>query len=35
MFPFSDHIDSFFGDLHVMGMEGMRIDIETKSISTH
>jgi malonate-semialdehyde dehydrogenase (acetylating)/methylmalonate-semialdehyde dehydrogenase len=35
MFPFSGHIDSFFGDLQVMGFDGMRFDIETKSITTH
>jgi malonate-semialdehyde dehydrogenase (acetylating)/methylmalonate-semialdehyde dehydrogenase len=35
MFPFSGHIDSFFGDLQVMGFDSMRFDIETKSITTH
>ena len=35
MFPFSGHIDSFFRDLHVMGLDDMRFDIEPKSITTH
>lgn len=34
-FPFSGHKDSFFGDLHILGKDGMRFYTETKCITTH
>lgn len=35
MFPFSGHKQSFFGDLHVMGKDGVRFYTETKCVTTH
>jgi len=35
MFPFSGHKNSFFGDLHVMGKDGVRFFTETKCVTTH
>jgi len=35
MFPFSGHKNSFFGDLHVMGFDGIRFYTETKCVTTH
>ena len=35
MFPFSGHKSSFFGDLHVLGQDGVRFYTETKCITTH
>lgn len=35
MFPFSGHKNSFFGDLHVMGNDGIRFYTETKCVTTH
>lgn len=35
MFPFSGHKNSFFGDLHVMGKDGIRFYTETKCVTTH
>jgi malonate-semialdehyde dehydrogenase (acetylating)/methylmalonate-semialdehyde dehydrogenase len=34
-FPFSGHKDSFFGDLHVMGRDGVAFYTEAKSVTTH
>lgn len=34
-FPFSGHKASFFGDLHVMGRDGVAFYTETKSVTTH
>ena len=34
-FPFSGHKDSFFGDLHVLGNDGMRFYTESKCVTTH
>ena len=34
-FPFSGHKQSFFGDLHVMGQDGISFYTETKSVTTH
>ena len=34
MFPFSGHKDSFFGDLHVLGKDGVRFFTEVKSVTT-
>lgn len=33
-FPFSGHKDSFFGDLHTLGKDGMRFFTETKTVTT-
>ena len=33
-FPFSGHKDSFFGDLHVLGTDGIRFFTETKCVTT-
>ncbi len=33
-FPFSGHKDSFFGDLHVLGKDGVRFYTETKAVTT-
>jgi malonate-semialdehyde dehydrogenase (acetylating) / methylmalonate-semialdehyde dehydrogenase len=33
-FPFSGHKDSFFGDLHVLGEDGVRFFTETKTVTT-
>jgi malonate-semialdehyde dehydrogenase (acetylating)/methylmalonate-semialdehyde dehydrogenase len=35
MFPFSGHKNSFFGDLHVLGFDGIRFYTETKCVTTH
>lgn len=35
VFPFSGHKSSFFGDLHVMGQDGVAFYTETKSVTTH
>jgi malonate-semialdehyde dehydrogenase (acetylating)/methylmalonate-semialdehyde dehydrogenase len=35
VFPFSGHKASFFGDLHVMGRDGIAFYTETKSVTTH
>src|ERR1039458_5079038 len=34
-FPFSGHKASFFGDLHVMGRDGIAFYTETKAVTTH
>ena len=34
MFPFSGHKDSFFGDLHVLGKDGIRFFTESKCVTT-
>ena len=34
VFPFSGHKDSFFGDLHVLGKDGVAFHTETKSVAT-
>jgi malonate-semialdehyde dehydrogenase (acetylating)/methylmalonate-semialdehyde dehydrogenase len=34
MFPFCGHKDSFFGDLHVLGKDGLRFYTESKSVTT-
>ncbi|MCL1854496.1 MAG: CoA-acylating methylmalonate-semialdehyde dehydrogenase [Clostridia bacterium] len=35
VFPFSGHKNSFFGDLHCLGKDGMRFYTQTKSVTTH
>jgi malonate-semialdehyde dehydrogenase (acetylating)/methylmalonate-semialdehyde dehydrogenase len=35
VFPFSGHKRSFFGDLHVMGQDGVAFYTETKSVTAH
>ncbi len=35
IFPFSGHKNSFFGDLHVLGKDGMRFFTEAKAVTTH
>jgi hypothetical protein len=35
VFPFSGHKDSFFGDLHVMGKDGVAFYTETKAVTSH
>ena len=35
IFPFSGHKDSFFGDLHCLGKDGMRFYTESKCVTTH
>jgi malonate-semialdehyde dehydrogenase (acetylating)/methylmalonate-semialdehyde dehydrogenase len=35
LFPFSGHKNSFLGDLHVMGSDGIRFYTETKCVTTH
>ena len=35
VFPFSGHKNSFFGDLHVMGQDGIAFYTETKVVTTH
>ena len=35
VFPFTGHKNSFFGDLHVMGEDGIRFFTETKAVTTH
>ena len=34
IFPFSGHKDSFFGDLHAMGKDGVAFFTETKSVTS-
>ena len=34
-FPFCGHKDSFFGDLHVMGQDGINFYTETKAVTAH
>jgi malonate-semialdehyde dehydrogenase (acetylating)/methylmalonate-semialdehyde dehydrogenase len=34
MFPFSGHKDSFFGDLHTLGKDGIKFFTESKSVTT-
>jgi malonate-semialdehyde dehydrogenase (acetylating)/methylmalonate-semialdehyde dehydrogenase len=34
-FPFTGHKASFFGDLHVMGKDGVAFYTETKAVTTH
>jgi malonate-semialdehyde dehydrogenase (acetylating)/methylmalonate-semialdehyde dehydrogenase len=33
-FPFSGHKESFFGDLHALGKDGIRFYTETKVVTT-
>ena len=35
IFGFTGHKDSFFGDLHIMGMDGIRFFTEQKSVTAH
>ncbi|MGI6010249.1 MAG: CoA-acylating methylmalonate-semialdehyde dehydrogenase [Ruminococcus sp.] len=35
IFPFCGHKDSFFGDLHVLGKDGVRFFTEEKAVTTH
>jgi malonate-semialdehyde dehydrogenase (acetylating)/methylmalonate-semialdehyde dehydrogenase len=35
VFGFTGHKNSFFGDLHAMGMDGVRFFTELKSVTTH
>jgi malonate-semialdehyde dehydrogenase (acetylating)/methylmalonate-semialdehyde dehydrogenase len=35
VFGFTGHKNSFFGDLHTMGMDGVRFFTELKSVTTH
>jgi len=35
VFPFSGHKDSFFGDLHVMGRDGIAFFTETKAVTSY
>ena len=35
IFGFTGHKNSFFGDLHAMGMDGVRFFTELKSVTTH
>jgi malonate-semialdehyde dehydrogenase (acetylating)/methylmalonate-semialdehyde dehydrogenase len=35
IFGFTGHKNSFFGDLHMMGMDGVRFFTEQKSVTTH
>jgi malonate-semialdehyde dehydrogenase (acetylating)/methylmalonate-semialdehyde dehydrogenase len=34
IFPFTGHKDSFFGDLHALGKDGVRFFTETKAVTT-
>jgi malonate-semialdehyde dehydrogenase (acetylating) / methylmalonate-semialdehyde dehydrogenase len=34
LFPFTGHKDSFFGDLHALGKDGVRFFTETKAVTT-
>ena len=34
-FPFSGNKDSFFGDLHVLGKDGVRFYTRAKTVTTH
>ena len=35
VFPFAGHKNSFFGDLHVMGSDGVRFYTETKAVTSY
>ncbi len=35
IFPFSGHKESFFGDLHCLGKDGIRFFTDVKSVTTH
>ena len=35
IFPFCGHKDSFFGDLHVLGKDGVRFFTEVKAVTAH
>lgn len=35
VFGFTGHKNSFFGDLHMMGADGVRFFTEQKSVTTH
>jgi malonate-semialdehyde dehydrogenase (acetylating)/methylmalonate-semialdehyde dehydrogenase len=35
VFSFSGHKDSFFGDLHIMGQDGITFYTETKAVTSH
>jgi malonate-semialdehyde dehydrogenase (acetylating)/methylmalonate-semialdehyde dehydrogenase len=35
VFPFAGHKSSFFGDLHVMGSDGVRFYTETKAVTSY
>ena len=35
IFGFTGHKNSFFGDLHIMGMDGIRFFTEQKSVTAH
>lgn len=35
VFPFCGHKNSFYGDLHVMGMDGVMFYTETKAVTSH
>ena len=35
IFSFTGHKESFFGDLHVLGKDGVRFFTETKAVTTH
>ncbi len=35
VFPFAGHKASFFGDLHIMGRDGVAFYTETKAVTTH
>jgi malonate-semialdehyde dehydrogenase (acetylating)/methylmalonate-semialdehyde dehydrogenase len=35
VFPFCGHKNSFYGDLHVMGTDGVAFYTETKAVTTH
>lgn len=34
IFPFSGHKNSFFGDLHALGKDGVKLYTQTKSVTT-
>jgi malonate-semialdehyde dehydrogenase (acetylating)/methylmalonate-semialdehyde dehydrogenase len=34
-FPFAGHKQSFFGDLHCLGKDGIRFYTESKCVTTH
>jgi len=34
IFPFTGHKNSFFGDLHALGKDGVRFFTETKAVTT-
>ena len=35
VFPFSGHKNSFFGDLHVMGRDGVMFYTESKAVTSY